>query len=146
MEIERKYLINKMPDNIDSYPCHYIEQAYLTREPVVRVRKQDDEYYMTYKSKGLMVREEANLPLTREAYETLKNKAEGIVIKKKRVLIPYNCHLIELDIFDEPIAPLVMAEVEFDTVEEAEDFVPPEWFAKEVTNDPEYHNSNMSQK
>ena len=29
-----------------------IEQGYLSTEPVVRIRRSDDEYYLTYKSKG----------------------------------------------------------------------------------------------
>lgn len=54
MEIERKYLIDKLPFDVTAYPSHEIEQAYLNTEPVVRVRRQDDSYYLTYKSKGLM--------------------------------------------------------------------------------------------
>ena len=74
MEIERKFLISKenLPSNLDSYPHHKLEQGYLSTSPVVRIRKEDDNYYLTYKSKGLMTREEYNLPLTREAYERLK--------------------------------------------------------------------------
>ena len=77
MEIERKFLIKKenLPENLASYPCHRIEQGYLCTSPVVRIRRQDDDYFLTYKSKGLMSREEYNLPLTAEAYEHLKPKA-----------------------------------------------------------------------
>ena len=64
MEIERKFLIKKLPDNLNTYPFHLLEQAYLCTEPVVRVRRSDDTYTLTYKSKGLMSREEYNLPLT----------------------------------------------------------------------------------
>ena len=143
MEIERKFLITKMPSNIDEYDYHIITQGYLCQKPVVRVRREDDNYYMTYKGEGLMVREEYNLPLTKEAFDTLVAKSEGNIISKKRVIIPYKNHTIELDIFDEPIAPLVMAEVEFDSKEEADKFEKPDWFAKEVTEDPAYHNVNM---
>ena len=66
MEIERKYLLKKLPDNLNTYNCHEIEQGYLCTEPVIRIRRQDDEYFLTYKSKGLMVREEYNLPLLRQ--------------------------------------------------------------------------------
>ena len=56
MEIERKYLIEKeqLPKNLSDYPFHRIEQGYLCTSPVVRIRRQDDEYYLTYKGKGLM--------------------------------------------------------------------------------------------
>ena len=54
----------------------------------MRIRKSNDNYYLTYKSKGLLAREEYNLPLTKEAYEHLKPKADGIVISKIRYVIP----------------------------------------------------------
>ena len=62
MEIERKFLIKELPENLETYPSHLIEQAYLCTKPVVRIRRQDDDYYMTYKGGGLMAREEYNLP------------------------------------------------------------------------------------
>ena len=146
MEIERKFLIKELPQNLERYDFHLIEQAYLCTEPVIRVRREDDNYYMTYKSKGLLAREEYNLPLTKEAYETLKPKAEGNIISKKRILIPYNQYTIELDIFDAPFAPLILAEVEFPTIDDANAFVMPDWFQEDVTNDCKYHNSNMAMK
>lgn len=147
MEIERKYLIerDKLPIYYKKHPYHQIEQAYLCTEPVVRVRKSDDEYYMTYKSKGLMVREEYNLPLTKEGYEHLLSKADGYVIKKKRYLIPYESFTIELDIFEERNEGLILAEVEFETEEQADTFIPPEWFGEDVTFSSKYHNSTLSQ-
>ena len=65
MEIERKFLISKenLPADLDAYPHHKLEQGYLSTAPVVRIRKEDDNYYLTYKSKGLMTREEYNLSL-----------------------------------------------------------------------------------
>ena len=88
MEIERKFLIDTLPENLSDYPYHQLEQGYLCTEPVIRIRRENDDYYLTYKSKGLMVREEYNLPLTKEAYEHLLSKIDGILISKKRYLIP----------------------------------------------------------
>ena len=145
MEIERKFLIRSLPEQLDSFPFHQIEQGYLCTEPVVRIRRQDEDYYLTYKSRGLMVREEYNLPLTREAWLHLRPKADGILITKKRYLIPLPPHhTIELDIFDPPLSPLVIAEVEFPDEEMANAFLPPSWLMEDVTNDPRYHNSSIS--
>lgn len=44
---------------------------------------------MTYKGAGLMVREEYNLPLTKEAYDHLVQKIDGRLIEKTRYLIPH---------------------------------------------------------
>ena len=150
MEIERKYLIkdiNTLPINLKDYPHHEIEQAYLNTEPVIRVRRQDDAYYLTYKSKGLMAREEYNLPLNKISYEHLLAKADGNILTKTRYEIPLNDHLtIELDIFHGKFEGLILAEVEFPSMEEAENFTPPEYFGEDVTFSTEYHNSTLSQK
>ena len=161
MEIERKFTIRELPADLESYPYRHIEQAYLNASPVVRVRREDNEYYLTYKGSGMMAREEFNLPLNSDAYNHLRTKADGIIISKKRYLIPlpnpsfqkkegfpgppsdYSL-TIELDIFDPPFAPLVMAEVEFGSREAAETFIPPNWFDEDVTYRQEYHNSYMA--
>lgn len=147
MEIERKFLIQsqRLPENLQDFPFHQIEQGYLCTEPVVRIRRQDDEYYLTYKSKGLLSREEYNLPLTKEAYLHLKPKADGLVISKTRYLIPEKDGLtIELDVFHNEYKGLLLAEVEFPSEEAANAYVPPEWFGEDVTLSSKYHNSTLS--
>ena len=158
MEIEKKYTLKRLPDKLDKYQCKEIQQAYLCTSPVVRVRKSGDRYYMTYKGSGLMARKEYNLPLDKSSYEHLLAKADGNIISKKRYIIPLEdpCFnntyvplkkpelVIELDIFEPPFAPLIMAEVEFPDTEMANAFIPPEWFDKDVTLDTKYHNSVMS--
>ena len=163
MEIERKFTVKTLPDNLDSYPSHLIEQAYLNVNPVIRIRRQDDEYYLTYKGKGLLAREEYNLPLNKESYDHLREKADGNIITKRRYLIPIKHPVftdgavlttkeletpltIELDIFDAPFAPLIIAEVEFPTENAANCFLAPDWFDTDVTYDPQYHNSNLSRR
>ncbi len=147
MEIERKYLINSIPDNLNIVESRLLEQGYLCTEPVVRIRRDNDEFILTYKSKGLMIREEHNLPLTQEAYEHLKTKVDGRLISKTRHLIPFDHKLmIELDIFHGDLEPLMLAEVEFPDEEAANNFIPPTWFGEDVTFSSKYHNSNLSKK
>ncbi len=144
-EIERKYLVHTPPKNLAAFPCHEIEQGYLCTEPVVRIRRQDEEYWLTYKSRGLMVREEYNLPLTKESYLHLRSKTDGCLISKRRYRIPCGPYTIELDVFSSPENGLLLAEVEFPTEKEALSFQAPDWFGEDVTNSPKYHNSVMSQ-
>ena len=132
MEIERKFLIQKMPEHPEQYKSHLIEQAYLNVRPVVRVRREDENYYMTYKGGGMMAREEYNLPLDADSYT------------KRRYLIPFHAYTIELDVFEGLFEGIVVAEVEFPSIEEAESFAAPEWFGEDVTYDGRYHNSAMS--
>ncbi len=161
MEIERKFLLKALPDELSNYPCLHIEQAYLNVDPVIRIRKENDDYYLTYKGRGMLAREEHNLPLSEEAYRHLLTKADGNIISKKRYLIPLSnpgfkegypappadySLTIELDVFDPPFAPLILAEVEFGSREAAEAFVAPDWFWEDVTYCKEYHNSYMAMK
>ena len=147
MEIERKFLISKenLPENLGSYPHHKLEQGYLSTAPVVRIRKEDDNYYLTYKSKGLMTREEYNLPLTKESYEHMRPKADGILISKTRYLIPEKDGLtIELDVFHDDYEGLLLAEVEFPSEDAANAYTAPAWFGRDVTFSSDYHNSTLS--
>lgn len=145
MEIERKYLIRRLPENLSQYQCKKIAQGYICTNPVVRIRKSDDEYYLTYKGKGLMAREEYNLPLTQEGYEHMLPKIDGRLIEKSRYLIPLDGELTaELDIFEGDLAPLIIVEVEFDSLDAANSFIPPEWFGEDVTESRKYHNSNLA--
>lgn len=101
VEIERKFTVKKLPDNLEQCKVHIIEQGYLNVVPAIRVRREDDHYYMTYKVKKDFLtantedsddigKTEYNMPLDAESYEHLVNKADGNVIRKKRYLIPIN--------------------------------------------------------
>lgn len=152
IEIERKFLIKEMP-NLNEYESKKLVQGYLSTKPTVRVRREDDEYYLTYKgaAKDNIARTEYNLPLTKESYEHLLEKADGNIISKTRYLIPLgknsrgNELVGELDVFDPPFAPMHFIEVEFESMEEAEEFVLPDWFGEDVSDCREYYNSYMSQ-
>lgn len=145
MEIERKYLVKEVPAQLSQYECKQIAQGYLCTEPVVRIRRSNEDYYLTYKGKGLLAREEYNLPLTQEAYEHLSSKIDGILIEKKRYLIPLSDGLIaELDIFEGKLSGLVLVEVEFESIDNANAFVAPEWFGEDVTLSGCYQNSYLS--
>ena len=145
MEIERKFIPKNLPEDLEQFNHHKIEQAYLNTSPVVRIRKQDNEYYLTYKGGGMMAREEYNLPLNEKSYNHLLKKADGNIITKTRFLIPIHDGLTaELDIFEGKFAGMLLIEVEFESVEQANSFIPPEWFGEDVTNDKKYHNSYLS--
>lgn len=148
MEIERKYLIPSPPAGYEAFPSCQIQQAYLCTDPVVRIRKEDERYYLTYKSKGLLAREEYNLPLTKEAYVHLLAKADGITLTKRRYRIPMEGSdlTIELDVFSGDYEGLILAEVEFETIKDAEVFLPPDWFGRDVTLSGEYQNSRLALK
>ncbi len=176
VEIERKFTVKKLPEDLQEYPFHIIEQGYLSVVPAIRVRREDDTYYMTYKSRkdfgtcdnagrlgdsaGEIGKTEYNLPLDKESYEHLLRKADGNVITKKRYLLPINRDAflediklpedadikIELDVFGGIFEGRVLAEVEFPSEEIAAAYHPAQWFDEDVTGDVRYSNAHMSRE
>lgn len=153
MEIEKKYLIKSIPDNLDNYRHYDIEQAYISASPAIRVRKKgvyldgnlSPTYILTVKGKGLIKREEFELTLEKNEYDNLLKKAEGNVITKCRYLIPLTEGLsLELDIFQGIFKGLVMGEIEFPDEDSAKKYNPPAFIGREVTFDERFHNSVMS--
>ena len=138
MEIERKFLIKSLPDNLESYSCDTLIQAYISTEPVIRVRKKNEDYILTLKSAGLLARE--------ESFKHLLSKKDGISIKKKRYKIPDTPYLIELDVFEGDYNGFCMAEVEFPDIDSANAYNAPAWFGPEVTMDSRFHNSSLSKR
>ena len=148
-EIERKWLLNELPQfiikDLESFEKIQMIQAYLCRRPVIRIRRENDQYVLTYKGEGYKVREEYNLPLNESAFYDLLKKCTGTVIYKERYIIPLENGLnAELDVFKENHAGLLLLEVEFENEEEADSFEAPLWFGKEVTGLKKYTNSYIS--
>ncbi len=153
MEIERKFCINAKPEQLDQYGKKEIEQGYLCTDPVVRIRKSNEDYYLTYKSRlnrkenkeeTALICEEVELPLSEEAYLHLREKADGHRITKTRYLIPMGEYVAELDVFHGCLEGLVFVEVEFPDEEKAAAFQPPEWFGKDVSFDKRYKNNYLA--
>ena len=112
IEIEKKFTVKEVPFNLEQYPYHQIEQGYLNVHPAIRVRRQDDTYYMTYKgTPGELAMDKAanadgqqdigqteyNMPLDKASYDHLAAKADGNFIRKKRYLIPLNDDAFDKD-------------------------------------------------
>lgn len=154
MEIERKFLVKELPENLEQYTCKVIEQGYLCRMPTVRIRKSNEDYILTYKSdfgigqdenRTAKVLNEIEVPLNEEGYLHLREKVDNHIIAKKRYLIPLEGgYTAELDIFEEQLSGLMLVEVEFSNEEEANRFTAPSWFGEDVSLDLRYTNGNLS--
>lgn len=151
MEIEKKFQVISLPENLESYEKKEIEQGYLCTSPVVRIRRSNERYILTCKSNHVpgeyKVRmcEEYEVLLSKEAYLHLREKADNHMIIKTRYLIPLpDGHMGELDVFHGRLEGLYFIEVEFANEEEAKSFVPPEWFGENVSGDERYTNSFLS--
>lgn len=153
MEIEKKFQVKILPENLEEFPKKEIEQGYLCVNPVVRIRKSNERFILTYKSRNgvektisdAQMSQEIEVPLTEEAYLHLREKVDNHFITKTRYVIPLpDGHKGELDIFHGLLEGLFFIEVEFLSEEDAQNFVPPDWFGANVSEDERYTNSFLS--
>lgn len=150
MEIERKFLVRQCPEELAAYPHSRLTQSYISRNPVIRLRKTESGgctgYVLTVKGSGLAVRQEFELPLQEEEYNRLLTKTEGKVLQKVRYRIPLESgYTAELDIFEGELTGLCLVEVEFPDEEAMRAFTAPDWFGEDVSNSAKYHNSVLSE-
>ena len=145
MEIERKFLTKEIPFSLDGFVCKQMIQSYLSFQPTIRIRKSDDQYFLTVKGKGHVAREEFEIPMEQQEYEHLHEKIEGNEVRKKRYFIPLEQgYTAELDIYEGQLEGLFTTEVEFPTMEEAEMFVAPKWFGDDISKDRRYKNTFLA--
>ena len=145
MEIEKKYLVEKLPDSLERYKKVRFRQGYISTHPVLRLRSFADEFIFTFKNGCGIEREEFESNLTRGQFSQLWKLITGKVIVKDRYYIPIANRLVaELDVFQEHLYGLITVEVEFISVEQAESFIPPKWFGKDISMDKNYYNSTLS--
>ena len=146
-EIERKFLVRKLPDDLTAFPSTEISQGYLVSTDdglQVRLRKKLEQYSLTYKRGLGNVREEREVALTPEQFATLWPATEGKRLIKTRYEIPFGDRVVEIDIYGGKHDGLVVAEVEFEDEESAISFQPPDWLGDDVTGDPRYSNQLLA--
>lgn len=146
VEIERKFLLKYLPNNYDKYPLHFIEQSYISlSNPEHRIRKKDNKYYETFKGEGDISRTEDEKEIDKNKYNELLNNKISRSIFKYRYMIPLNNNLMaELNIYQKELKGLFLIEVEFPSIEEANNFITPDWFLSEVTNNIKFKNQYLA--
>lgn len=149
MEIERKFLVQSLPEGLENCRVLHMRQAYISTSPVIRVREVlsdgKEEYVLTVKGPGMIMREEHELFMSRSRFEALLLKRDGRVIEKDRYLVPLaDGHTAEMDVFHGDLAGLRTVEVEFQDAEDMKRFTPPAWFGADVSLDYRYRNSYLS--
>jgi adenylate cyclase len=146
-EIERKFLIRSIPFSLDKYPFENISQGYLVTSAdgsEVRVRQKGDHCFLTVKKGVGLERQETEIPISHDQFETLYQATAGERVEKKRYVIQDEDFVIELDIFEGNLKGLMVAEIEFKSVGESKAYSVPAWFDREVTEDEKYKNQNLA--
>lgn len=143
-EIEHKFLVRKgwrpATDGIR------IAQGYLNTDPerTVRVRIKGDKGYLTVKGKNQGIsRLEFEYEIPVVDVEAMLKLCEQPPIEKERHLIDYAGFTWEVDVFHGANEGLIVAEIEVPTADTT--FERPDWITEEVSNDPRYYNSSLSQ-
>ncbi len=147
-EIERKFLVKDPPSNYVNWPFSKIRQGYLFISDSgneVRLRQKGDQYFQTIKSGDGLVREEIEIELTRNQFESLWPATSGRRLEKTRYRHEWLKYTIELDVYSSNLEGLYVAEIEFPNEEESHLTTLPDWFDKEITLNSKYKNRNLAQ-
>lgn len=146
-EIERKFLIKRLPANLGRAKSHRILQGYLATEPDdrhVRVRKKGNNASLTFKLVRGNQRDEREINLTPKQFAALWPGTAGRRLRKVRYEIPWKTFVVEIDVYGGKNKGLVVAEVEFPTLTACRKFKPPDWFGREVTGQKRYSNIRLA--
>ncbi len=142
-EIERKFLLKRLPDQLESFPHDEIAQGYLAIESggvQVRLRKKGNVRSLTYKRSTKNGREEREIRLSAEQFEALWPATAGRRLTKIRYEVPWKEHTVEIDVYRGRHDGLIVAEVEFTDEKSAAAFKPPDWIGDDVTGKSRYSN------
>lgn len=145
-EIERKFLVNGDSYLKQATDVICIRQGYLfnTERGVVRIRISGPKGFITVKTPdkgGVRGEWEYEIPVS-DALELLDH-CQGHVIVKQRYIVPMTDGLKwEVDVFEEDLAPLKLAEIELPCPDAP--FQKPDFVGREVTHDPRYFNSALA--
>jgi CYTH domain-containing protein len=146
VEIERKFLVAQDGWRASADGGRVFRQGYLStgERGTVRVRLAGEEAWLTIKgpSRGT-VRAEYEYAIPAADAAELLALCEPVIIDKTRFRVPHGGFVWEVDVFAGENDGLVVAEVELAQEEDRPDL--PDWLGQEVTGDPRYRNSSLSQ-
>ena len=146
VEIERKFLVNKEKWALVEKPKgNLFRQGYLVTDPTktIRVRITDSSSYLTIK--GISVgatRQEFEYEIPKVDAEQLLNQFAVSDVKKIRYEILFDGKIWEVDEFLGENLGLLLAEIELENESDIVEL--PDWIEREVTNEENYYNSNLS--
>lgn len=144
-EIERKFLVKNDSWRVGAEGTSYV-QGYLSRDPgrTVRVRRAGSKAFLTIKGKPEgIARPEFEYEIPEADADQLLGLCVGPLIEKTRHRIPFAGHCWEVDEFHGTNAGLIIAEIELSASDES--FEKPDWVGEDVSDDPRYANSRLSE-
>ena len=146
-EIERKFLLKKLPDEITCFREQPILQGYLAvqQNREIRLRRMGNRCFLTVKTGNDVIREELEISISRKKFNILWEGIGDQFLEKTRRYYRWKRHILEIDRYGGHLSGLITGEVEFPDEKKARDFVPPLFFREEITFDPRYKNRRLIQ-
>lgn len=144
-EIERRFLVATPAWRDATTRARRLVQGYVAREDgvAVRLRLVDDQAWLTIKGPGGLVRPEFEYDVPpADAAAMLDALCTGRRIAKTRHDVPHDGLLWEVDVFDGPLAGLIIAEVELPSADHPVSL--PAWVGREITGDTRYANAVLA--
>lgn len=153
LEVERKFLCDLSYNDAHNlaFDARHIKSVYLENTPkgsfrVVRDILSDGTIKCKWTEKRSTDNSVSRIEIEEELPEIIFNNIDNRnfpSISKERFLISFDGNIWEIDFFDN--YDFVIAELEFDNIEEANAFTDlPSWIIREITDDPFYLNCNLS--
>lgn len=146
-EIERKFLVTDNSFIPLATSASHIRQTYISTSPdaTVRLRIRDSEAFLTVKGRNSgAVRDEWEFLIPVDEAEEMAGKlCGGFAIDKTRYIVDHKGWKWEVDLFHGRLAGLTVAEIEMPAADSNPPLPP--FIGKEVTGDPRYYNSVLSQ-
>ena len=143
MEIERKWILQKVPTEFRLVRNTQMEQFYVSTNPEVRLRHNpasNEPFRITVKGEGTLSREEIETKVSENFYNKLKDFVGKPPITKDYSIFNCGGYPLAVSVVDNGV--FIYAEVEFESEEQARNYQLPIGDAVEVTDNPEYKMKN----
>lgn len=141
IELEKTFLLKQIPSGLENCQSVEVFDIYIPQSaphPVLRIRKKGDIYEMTKKEPLIGTdsseQGEQTISLSKEEFSELA-LLKGKRLRKIRYFYPLKNNVAEIDIFLDDLKGLALVDFEFNSSEEKEKFVMPDFCLADVTQD-----------
>lgn len=154
IELERTFLIKELPENLKNCKSIEILDIYIPQSvehPILRIRKKGDTFEITKKApmekspKDSSEQEEQTIPLSEKEFSELTS-LKGKRFRKNRYYYPIGKNTAEIDVYLDDLEGLVLVDFEFDSIEEKNNFVMPEFCLADITQEKSFAGGILAGK
>lgn len=141
IELEKTYLVKELPSDLENFEFKEVVDVYIPKQsdhPSLRLRKNGNKFEITkkepVKNGDASEQREQTIILTEIEFEVL-NKLEGKRVSKLRYNYSYQGHVGEIDVFQDALKGLVLADFEFSNADDKNNFEMPNFCLADITQE-----------